>query len=205
VLKYLARYVSGVAISDRRLVSHADGRVTFRWKNYARGGTSETTPPLQGVEFVRRYLLHVLPCGFVRIRGYGLLSNRLRRTDLARCRALLAASPPGSPLAGSPLATASAAMPVAAPAAPAAAGASSRSAIADRSTCATCRRGRLVLRESWPRPTVWDLVARRSSPFRPRAGHSAAGSAVHHAASRPAMSRRIAAERSPAARVEDTS
>jgi len=196
VLKYLARYVSGVAISDRRLVSHANGRVTFRWKNYARGGCSALTPPLLGVEFVRRYLLHVLPRGFVRIRGYGLLSNRSRRTDLARCRALLGASPP---------AASSAAMPVAAPATPGAAVASSPSAIADPSTCATCHRGRLVLRQSWPRPTVWDLVARQSSPRRPRAAHSAARRAVHHAASRPATARRIAAERSPAARVEDTS
>jgi hypothetical protein len=88
VLKYLARYVSGVAISDRRLVSDSGGRVAFRWKNYRRGRAEEATS-LPGVEFVRRYLLHVLPRGLVRIRYYGLLSNRCRRHHLARCRALI--------------------------------------------------------------------------------------------------------------------
>jgi len=74
VLKYLARYVSGVAISDKRLVSHVDGRVAFRWKNYGvlkkgtgRGGREGTTS-LAGVEFVERYMQHVLPRGLVRVR-----------------------------------------------------------------------------------------------------------------------------------------
>lgn len=205
VLKYLARYVSGVAISDRRLVSHANGRVTFRWKNYARGGCPAITPPLEGVEFVRRYLLHVLPRGFVRIRSYGLLSNRSRNTHLARCRALLAAD------------SRAAAIPVAAPATrtmPVAAVACTASVLPDASTCATCRRGRLVLRESWPRPTVWDLVARQSSPLRPHAARHAPRPAVVVPAPRPAIAGptprsvvagRIAAARSLAAPVEDTS
>ena len=206
VLKYLARYVSGVAISDRRLVSHANGRVTFRWKNYARGGTSQTTPPLAGVEFVRRYLLHVLPRGFVRIRGYGLLSNRRRKTDLARCRALLAAEPGGAAI-----------IPVAAPTtptAPAAPVAATPPARPEASTCPSCRRGRLVLRESWPRPTVWDLVTRQASPLRRGAAGSAARSvadrpaprpAIARPAPRPALARRIAAERSIAAPIQDSS
>jgi hypothetical protein len=80
--------VSGVAISDRRLVSHEGGRVAFRWKNYRSGG-AEATTSLAGVEFVRRYVSHVLPRGLVRIRYYGLLSNRCRRVELVRCRALL--------------------------------------------------------------------------------------------------------------------
>lgn len=88
VLKYLARYVSGVAISDRRLVSDESGRVTFRWKNYRRGGVEQTTS-LPSVEFIRRYLTHVLPRGLVRIRYYGLLSNRRRRQDLVRCRVFI--------------------------------------------------------------------------------------------------------------------
>jgi hypothetical protein len=192
VLKYLARYVSGVAISDRRLVSHDNGCVRFGWKNYAAGGTPETTPPLRGVEFVRRYMLHVLPRGFVRIRSYGLLSNRHRKADLARCRALLAASCTVS--VSSPASTGSATS----AASPAATGAVC-------STCATCRRGNLVLRQSWPRPTVWDLVARQASPLRPRAARSAACAAVNRPASRPALARRVAAERSIAAPVEDTS
>jgi hypothetical protein len=204
VLKYLARYVSGVAISDRRLVSHTNGCVTFRWKNYARGGTSQTTPPLPGVEFVRRYLLHVLPRGFVRIRAYGLLSNRRRQTDLARCRALLAAQ------------SRAAAIPVAAPTTPttpAAAVACTGSARPDASTCATCRRGRLVLLESWPRPTVWDLVARQASPPRPRAARSTARAADRPAprpassapAPRSAVAGPIASARSLTIPVENTS
>jgi len=161
VLKYLARYVSGVAISDRRLVSHATGRVTFGWKNYAGGGRSDTTT-LAGVEFVRRYLLHVLPRGFVRIRGYGLLSNRRSKIDLARSRALLAAS---SVASVSSTASASFAACDSSRAATASA-ASPASTKSDSSTCATCRRGRLVLRASWPRPTEWEMVQRASAPRR---------------------------------------
>ena len=88
VLKYLARYTHRAAISNRRLVSLADGQVTFRWKDYAHGGRHGTMT-LEAVEFVRRFLLHVLPSGFVRIRHYGLLANRHRREKLARCRELL--------------------------------------------------------------------------------------------------------------------
>jgi hypothetical protein len=88
VLKYLARYTHRAAISNRRLVSFAGGRVTFRWKDYAHGGRRGTMT-LEAVEFVRRFLLHVLPAGFVRVRHYGLLANRHRREKLARCRELL--------------------------------------------------------------------------------------------------------------------
>jgi hypothetical protein len=95
VLKYLARYTHRAAISNRRLVSLADGRVTFRWKDYAHGGR-QGTMTLAAVEFVRRFLTHVLPAGFVRVRHYGLLANRHRREKLARCRELLgmAVTPP---------------------------------------------------------------------------------------------------------------
>jgi hypothetical protein len=88
VLKYLARYTHRAAISNRRLVSLADGRVSFRWKDYAHGSRQETMT-LAAVEFVRRFLMHVLPSGFVRVRHYGLLANRHRREKLARCRELL--------------------------------------------------------------------------------------------------------------------
>lgn len=91
VLKYLARYVSGAAISDRRLLSHEDGVVTFRAKNY-REGRQRKTLKLSGLEFVRRWMLHVLPPAFVRVRYYGLLANANRTTRLARCRELLAAA-----------------------------------------------------------------------------------------------------------------
>jgi hypothetical protein len=88
VLKYLARYTHRAAISNRRLVSFTDGRVTFRWNDYAHGGRRGTMT-LEAVEFVRRFLMHVLPSGFVRVRHYGLLANRHRQEKLARCRELL--------------------------------------------------------------------------------------------------------------------
>jgi hypothetical protein len=91
VLKYLARYTHRVAISNRRLVGMEDGRVRFRYKDYARGGKRRTME-LEATEFLRRFLLHVLPTGFVRIRHYGLLSNRRRREKLAVCRQLLGVS-----------------------------------------------------------------------------------------------------------------
>jgi hypothetical protein len=88
VLKYLARYTHRVAISNARLLDFENGFVRFRYKDYAHGNRKRamTVPAL---EFVRRLLLHVLPRGFVRIRHYGLWSNRQRREDLAWCRRLL--------------------------------------------------------------------------------------------------------------------
>jgi hypothetical protein len=88
VLKYLARYTHKAAISNHRLVDLADGRVGFRWKDYAHGGRQETMT-IEAVEFVRRFLMHVLPSGFVRVRHYGLLANRHRQEKLARCRELI--------------------------------------------------------------------------------------------------------------------
>jgi hypothetical protein len=91
VLKYLARYTHRVAISNRRLLSKEDGRVTFEWKDYANGGKTSTMT-LDAVEFIRRFLLHILPSGFVRIRQYGFLANRARGEKLAFCRKLLGSS-----------------------------------------------------------------------------------------------------------------
>ncbi len=88
VLKYLARYTHRVAITNRRLIALEDGKVRFRWKDYAHGGR-EKTMTLDVSEFLRRFLLQVLPSGFVRIRHYGFLSNRLRNEKVAACRALL--------------------------------------------------------------------------------------------------------------------
>jgi Putative transposase len=88
VLKYLARYTYRVAISNRRLISLADGRVTFEWKDYAVGNQTKTMT-LEAVEFIRRFLLHVPPSGFVRIRHFGFLANRNRKEKLALCRSLL--------------------------------------------------------------------------------------------------------------------
>lgn len=96
VLKYLARYVAGAAISDHRLISHTRGQVTFRVKNY-RDGRQRETLTLPGAEFVRRFLLHVLPRGFMRVRYYGLLANTQRATYLPHCRELLGVTPSAEP------------------------------------------------------------------------------------------------------------
>jgi len=90
VLKYLARYTHRVAISNQRLVSLENGRVTFRWKNYAHAG-EPATMTLKAEEFIRRFLLHVLPKGFVKVRHFGFLANRCRRHNVLLCRELLAA------------------------------------------------------------------------------------------------------------------
>lgn len=88
VLKYLARYTHGVAISNRRLVALHDGQVSFRYKDYADQQQSKILT-LQTPEFIRRFLLHTLPRGFVRIRYYGFLANRQRNERLEHCRRLL--------------------------------------------------------------------------------------------------------------------
>jgi hypothetical protein len=88
VLKYLARYTHRVAISNARLVKVQDAQVFFRWKDYAHGNQQKVMA-LEAVEFIRRFLLHVVPSGFVRIRHYGLQANRVRAKNLARCRTLL--------------------------------------------------------------------------------------------------------------------
>ena len=93
VLKYLARYTHRVAIGNRRILEVGEPGVTFRWRDRAHGDTSRTMV-LPGVEFLRRFLQHVLPRGFTRLRHYGLLSNRQRAAKLATCRLLLGAPMP---------------------------------------------------------------------------------------------------------------
>jgi hypothetical protein len=92
VLEYLGRYTHRVAISNDRLVSVDAGQVHFRWKDYARRNRVKTMT-LLAEEFLRRFLLHVLPTGFVRIRHFGFLANRTRTAKLARCRELLGQAP----------------------------------------------------------------------------------------------------------------
>lgn len=89
VLSYLGRYTHRVAISNHRLLSLQQGKVTFSWRDNRRG-QMHSTMTLSAAEFMRRFLLHVLPRGFQRIRQFGLLANRRRRDELARCRQLLA-------------------------------------------------------------------------------------------------------------------
>jgi Putative transposase/Transposase zinc-binding domain len=90
VLAYLSRYTHRVAISNRRLLALDERGVTFRWKDYrAEGRTRHKTMSLSSGEFIRRFLLHVLPGGFHRIRHYGLLANARRKAHLATARELL--------------------------------------------------------------------------------------------------------------------
>lgn len=138
VLKYLARYTHRVAISDRRIQDIQDAGVTFRYRDNLRGPQVMT---LDGVEFLRRFLLHVLPTGFVRIRYYGLFGNRSRAQNLARCRELLAADPSA--------ATASTPNEPAAP----------KPAEDDRDRCPCCATGRLRWVAVLPRTPVLDMDA----------------------------------------------
>ncbi len=90
VLSYLARYTHRVAISNRRLVAMEGDRVSYRWKDYRQTGrTKHKIMTLNAGEFIRRFLLHVLPDGFNRIRHYGLFANGHRADKIALCRSLL--------------------------------------------------------------------------------------------------------------------
>jgi hypothetical protein len=135
VLKYLARYTHRVAISNRRLVSLENGKVTFRWKNYAQGNRSRTMT-LDAAEFIRRFLLHSLPKGFQRIRQYGFLANRVREQKLSLCRELLSDSNEG-PRSGDGITderTETDAVP-------------SPDAIATEGLCSACQKGRMAIVE----------------------------------------------------------
>ena len=103
VLQYLARYTHRVAISNHRLLSVDGDHVTFRWKDYAHHSKSRAMT-LTLEEFLRRFLQHVLPKGFPRIRYFGWFANRRRRDLLPLCRSLLAVAPPAA--AATPVATA---------------------------------------------------------------------------------------------------
>jgi len=97
VLAYLSRYTHRVAISNQRLVAFDDQGVSFRWKDYRlKGHTRIKTMTLSADEFMRRFLLHVLPGGLHRIRHYGLIANAERRDNLARARELLQVQAPGA-------------------------------------------------------------------------------------------------------------
>jgi hypothetical protein len=140
VLKYLARYTYRVAISNERIESIDNGQVIFRYKDYARGSIWRPMT-LPAHEFLRRFLLHVLPKGLVRIRTFGLLANRRRAENLARCRELLGASAPETPPApsGEPPAD-------------------------EPLRCPHCGQGVLELAYEVARPRVLELVARTYDP-----------------------------------------
>jgi len=93
VLDYIARYTHRIAISNRRIVSFANGQVTFKWRDYADNNRRKLMV-LNAIEFMRRFLMHVLPDRFVRIRYFGLLANAKRRRNIALARLLLGAATP---------------------------------------------------------------------------------------------------------------
>jgi predicted RNA-binding Zn-ribbon protein involved in translation (DUF1610 family) len=138
-LKYLARYTYRVAISNERIESLENDRVTFRYKDYAHGHRWRRMI-LTVHEFLRRFMLHVLPRGFVRIRSFGLLANRGRDEQLARCRQLLgckereAVAQTSEPRRNSP-------------------------ADEDSPRCPACGQGTLLVVARTPRPRQSELVA----------------------------------------------
>jgi hypothetical protein len=148
VVRYFARYTRRTAISDRRLVSYDGETVCFRWRDRADGNRLKVTS-LDGKTFCRRFLQHVLPRRFVRIRRYGLLSNRLRSKLIAQCRALLGAQAPITPADASRAA------------------ASVRIFGRDPELCPACGQGRLVIVAAW-RPGRYGLEVAELAP-QPRA------------------------------------
>ena len=140
VLKYLARSTHRVGISNHRLVSLADGQVTFRSKDYQRGHRLRTLT-LEAVECLRRLMLHVPPHGFQRLRHFGFLANRVRQEKLAQCRSLLGqATRPHAPHEAVDLKT------------PAV------SAAEPGSVCPVCQHGRMQLVQTlYRQQAAWDL------------------------------------------------
>jgi Putative transposase/Transposase zinc-binding domain len=136
VLKYLARYTHRVAISNHRLLKLEDGKVTFKWKDYA-DGSRRKLMTLDAVEFIRRFLLHVLPKSFVRIRHCGILANRVRAENLVRCRELLRATPPAvAPIPGD-----------------------------DPKLCEVCGKGVMIVVELIEKPSLALMLAAPAVPF----------------------------------------
>jgi len=147
VLKYLARYTHRVAIANSRLIDIENGRVRFRWKDYADQGRQKTMW-LSGTEFIRRFLLHVFPPGFIHIRHYGFLANRFRRQKLDLCRRLLGT--PADPNADEPAHDASDILDAVDPG-------------HDVSRCPQCKQGRMILIERVP-PVRTTSAHSRSPP-----------------------------------------
>ena len=95
MLAYLSRYTHRVAISNTRLIAHDERGVTFHYKDYRADGLARhKIMTLATDEFIRRFLLHILPKGFHRIRHYGLFANTGRAANIARLRELLGSAPP---------------------------------------------------------------------------------------------------------------
>lgn len=136
VVRYLARYTHRVAISNSRILSLDDGRVSFLYKDYADGNVTKIAT-LSALVFIRRFLMHVLPPGFQRIRYYGFFANRNRKRNLELCRRLIAAEPGSVATLPQPTPDAS---DDADPTPP--------------GCCPACRVGRLTVLATYPRPSL---------------------------------------------------
>jgi len=151
VVSYFARYVRKIAISDHRLVSYDGQTVFFRYRD-RRDADRVKTAKLDALTFCRRFLQHVLPPRFVRIRRYGLLSNRVRKPLLERCRELLGAQPPL----------------LLAPPGESRAAAMRRIFGLEPDLCPTCKLGRLIVRAQWrATPMPLDAVLASLAPRAP--------------------------------------
>jgi hypothetical protein len=136
VLDYLGRYTHRVALSNHRILSVTEGRVTFAYRD-RQDSDQLKSMTLEAEEFIRRFLLHVLPRGFMRIRHFGFLANRAKKQTLSRCRQLL-----GLPLDGPqtpPKSTPQLLFELTG---------------IDLSRCPSCQRGNLVVIEQWPGPSL---------------------------------------------------
>ena len=142
VLEYLSRYTHRVAISNERLLGLERGIVRFRWKDRAHGNRPKIMD-LEADEFIRRFLLHVVPAGFVRIRHAGLLANRTRKTKLERCRSLLGQPPPPTETTTESIEAVML-----------------RLTGIDIRRCPVCHRGRMLVIEILPSPKLLDHHAR---------------------------------------------
>jgi Putative transposase/Transposase zinc-binding domain len=138
VLKYLSRYTHRIAISNRRLVSMDDQTISFNWKDYAHGNQTRTMT-LDAAEFLRRFLMHAVPSGFMRIRHFGIFANCVRTQNLQTCRRLLAAAKPQEPQMSALIAD------------------GTESA---HSRCPVCRRGRMVPGPNLSAPEMQDVIVR---------------------------------------------
>jgi hypothetical protein len=147
VVAYLGRYTHRIAISNERLVALEDGMVHFRWRDY-REGNAVKVMALPATEFIRRFLLHVLPRGFQRLRHYGLLGNRCRAQTLTACRRVLHVPPPRP----RPLETTHALM--------------QRLTGTDMQQCPQCRQGRLqVIAPLYPWRPLWGQPLTTGPPY----------------------------------------
>ncbi len=151
VLRYLGRYTHRIAISNHRLVAIDERQVSFEWKDRADGGKKKTMT-LDGDDFLRRFLLHVLPAGFMRIRYYGFLANAVRENSIALCRKLLGDQPTyekPNPDA-CPAETSQELM--------------QRLTGSDPSRCPACKLGRLIPTLEIPACEPWSIPSKAASP-----------------------------------------